>query len=122
LARSDAAAGIALADSALKLAEECELRRYLPEALNLKGKALLMLNKIKEAKVILDQARLAAENIGSRRLLWQIIALQAELESENDELLRLKAEAREIVDYIANRITPDNLRASFLRFAALSGV
>jgi tetratricopeptide (TPR) repeat protein len=122
LARSDVPAGIALAASALKLSEECKLRRYLPEALFLKGKALFMHNDIKEAKITLEQARIEAKNLGSRRLLWQIIAFLAEIEGENDESLGLKAEAREIVDHIANHITPDNLRASFLRFAALSGV
>jgi hypothetical protein len=57
-----------------------------------------------------------------RRSLWQIIATQAELESDKAQSLSLKAEARQTVQYIADHIAPADLRESFLRCAALSGI
>jgi tetratricopeptide (TPR) repeat protein len=122
LAQSDVSAGIALTESALELAQGCKLGRYIPEALFLKGELLFLQGDLQAAKLTLEQARTAAGNLGSRRLLWQIIATLAELESDKELSLGLIAEAREIVGYIANHITPDDLRESFLRLAALGGV
>ena len=122
LARSDVSAGIALAESALELAQGCKLGHYLPEALFLKGEILFLQGDLQAAKLTLEQARTAAGNLGSRRLLWQIIATLAELESDKELSLGLIAEAREIVGYIANHITREELRESFLRLAALGGV
>ncbi len=122
LAQSDIPAGIALADSALELSQECKLGRYLPEALLLKGKLLFLQSDFQGAKITLEQARTAVKSLGSRRLLWQIIASLAELESEKELSLGLKAEAREIVDYIANHITPVNLRESFLHSVEKAGL
>ncbi len=119
LARSDYAAGIALAESALNLAQDCKLGRYLPEALFLRGKLHFQQGDFQGAKNALDQARAAANNLGSRRLLWQIMAILAELESDKDKSQNLKAEARNIAAFIANHITPANLRLSFQRLTAL---
>ena len=122
LARADYTAGITLADSALELSQECKLERYLPEALLLKGKLLFLQNDFPGAKIALEKARTEAEKLGSRRLLWQIIANLAELESDEERSMALKAKAREIVHYIADHITPEDLRASFLGSAAVSVV
>jgi hypothetical protein len=122
LARDDYTAGIALADSALELSQACKLGRYLPEALFLKGRLLFLQSDIPEAKPVLEQARTAAGNLGSRRLLWQIIANLAELESDKARSGALKAEAREIVHYIANHIAREDLRQSFLRSTAVSAL
>ena len=122
LARSDYSAGIAFAELALNIAQECKLGRYLPEALFLKGKLLSLQGDLQRAKNALEQARVEANNLGSRRLLWQIIATLAELESDKEKSQGLKAEARNIVAYIANHITPENLRLSFQRLTALGEV
>ncbi len=122
LARADFSAASSLADSALQLAQDCKLGRYLPEALFLKGKLLFLCNEIKEAKIILEQARTEAKRLGSRRLLWQIFVTLADLESDEELALGIKAEAREIVQYIADHITSKDLRESFLRSTALSGL
>jgi hypothetical protein len=55
------------------------------------------------------------------RKLWQIIANLAALAPDKELSIGLKAEAREIIQYIANQITPEDLRQSFPRFAALVG-
>lgn len=122
LARSDLPTAITLADSALQLAQECKLGRYLPEALFLKGKLLFLKGDVQAAKVFLEQARNAANDLGSRRLLWQIIGMLAELESDNDLALGLKAEAHAIVQYIADHIASIDLRESFLRSTVSAGI
>ncbi len=122
LARADITGALALADSAIEFIHQNKLAQYLPEALFLKGKCILKHGDRQEAKVTLEQARIDANNLGSRRLLWQIIATLAELESDKAQSLSLKAEARQTVQYIADHITPRDLRESFLRCAALSGI
>ncbi len=118
LARGDYTTGIAIANSAIELTHQNKLDQYLPEALFLKGKCLLLQGSLGEAKIILEQACSEAKKLGSRLLLWQIIASLAELESDQALAPGLKTEAREIVDYIANHITRPDLRESFLRYAA----
>ncbi len=122
LARDDFSAGIALADSALELSQECKLGRYLPEALFLKGKLLFLQGDFKGQRLLSSRLGPAAKNLGSRRLLWQIIATLAELESDKERSRALKTEAREIVDYIVNHITRENLRQSFLRSTTVSAL
>jgi tetratricopeptide (TPR) repeat protein len=118
LARTDFKTGAALADEAVAIIRQKKLGQYLPEALYLKGKAHFMLGDLQEAKIELEQARTAAEKLGSRRLLWPIIANLAELETDKTLSGALKEEAREIVQYIAGHIARENLRESFLQFAA----
>jgi tetratricopeptide (TPR) repeat protein len=122
LARGDYSNGLSLADSAVAFTRENSLGRYLPEDLFLKGKMHFLQGDSAAAKGALDQARLAAENAGSRRLLWQITALLADLESDPELSAALKAEARLIVQSIADHITRPDLRAAFLASASVSAV
>ena len=115
LARSDLSSANTLADSAIQLAQECKLGRYLPEALFLKGKLLYLTGDAQGARVSLEQSRTVANELGSRRLLWQIIDILAQIEPDKDRSLELKADAQTIVQYIADHITPKELRESFLR-------
>jgi tetratricopeptide (TPR) repeat protein len=115
LARADFTGAAELADSAIDLARQNELGHHLPEALFLKGKAYFNQGDRLQAKNALEQARRAAEKLGSRYLLWQIIAILAELETDKDLAMKLKTEARQIVDYIAGHITRQELRQAFLR-------
>jgi predicted ATPase len=120
MAQADFSAGIALADSTIEITRKYKLGQYLPEALFLKGKFHFMQGDAQEAKIALDQARTEAENLGSRRLLWQIIAALAELESDKDLSVALRTESREIVDSIANSITRKDLREAYIRSTELS--
>jgi tetratricopeptide (TPR) repeat protein len=122
LARADFTAAVALADSAVDLARQNKLGHHLPEALFLKGKAYFCLGDLQEAKNALEEALTAAEKLGSRYLLWQIIAILAEIETDQERSIKLKAEARQIVDYIADHITRKDLHEAFLRFAGVSVV
>ena len=122
LAQTDYSAGLLLADSAIEITRANKLSRYLPEALFLKGKCLFIQGDLQQAKTALEQARGEAENLGSRRLLWQIIMTLAEVEADKGRSEALIAEARAIVEYIANHISRKDLRESFLRFAAVCAV
>ncbi len=66
------------------------------------------------AKSAFEQARLAAEAMGSRRLSWQILAAAAEIEPDPEKSAGMKAQAREIIQFIADHITGDELRAGFM--------
>ena len=122
LAQANYTEGITLADSALEFMRQYKLGQYLSEVLYLKGMCLLLQGNLQVSRITLEQARTAAKDLGSRRLLWQIIANLAELEPDRAQADSLKAEALEIVDYIANHITRPNLRESFLGFVALGGM
>jgi tetratricopeptide (TPR) repeat protein len=118
LARSDFSAAGALADSAVELTRQYGLEQFLPEALFLKGRCHLLQRDQQEAKRLLEQARRAAETLGSRRLLWQIFAALAELEPDDEQSAALRAKSGEIIQAIANTITPLALKEAFLRSAA----
>ena len=69
-----------------------------------------------------EQARLAAETMGSRRLLWQILAALAEIESDSGKSAALKAQAREIIQFIADHIANNEFRALFLQSEGVSAL
>ena len=77
LARKDHAQAIAIIDPVLEDSQQFKVGQYLPEALFLKGRAHLMNGEKDVAKAAFEQARLSAETIGSRRLLWHILAALA---------------------------------------------
>jgi hypothetical protein len=118
LARSDISAATALAGSAVELTRQFGLGQYLPEALLLQGKCHLLQGNQQEAKNALEQACSAAETLGSRRLLWQVYSALADLEPEADHSMALRAKSGEIIQAIADSITPPELKEAFLRSAA----
>ncbi len=115
LARKDHAQAIAIIDPVVKDSQRFKVGQYLPEALFLKGQAHLMNGEKDVAKAAFEQARLSAETLGSRRLLWQILAALAGVESDPGKSAALKAQAREIIQFIADHITSDELRSLFMR-------
>jgi tetratricopeptide (TPR) repeat protein len=78
---------------------------YLAEALWLQGKACLALEKVEQASDALEEAVLAAEYTGERTVLWQVLAMLADLKtmSGNElEAKKLRERSLEIVSYIAD--------------------
>jgi hypothetical protein len=71
------------------------------------------LGQLEAARKTLLEARAAAEAIGSRRMLWQILFALSQLEMDPTEAKVLREQAREIINYIADH-TPLDLRTSFL--------
>jgi predicted ATPase len=114
LARKDPTQAIAILDPALEHIQRSKINQY-SEALYLKGQAHLMKGEGDLAKAQFEQAQLAAEALGSRWLLWQILAVLAEVESDKVKSLALKIKAREITQFIADHIHADEMRSLFLQ-------
>jgi predicted ATPase len=114
LAMQDYPQVVALIDELVVRIHQAEVYTFLPEALYLKGKALLAQGQGAKAGTALTEARTAAQELGSRRTLWPILFALSQLETDPDKAARLGHEAREIVEYIADNAGSDELRASFL--------
>ena len=113
----DYARVLALADEALPLLREAGIRLFLTDALYLKGRALLALNRVEEGRDTLTDARVLAEAIGSRRTLWRILAALSEIEAgrgNRSEAEALRRQAVAIIDFIVDHCPPE-LRAPFLK-------
>ncbi len=116
LAKKDFARTVSVADDLIAKIRKYGFRMFLPEALSLKGTALVSQNKMDEASENFSLARAEAEALGSRRALWPILLTQSEIEAARrnpSQAQTLRAQAREIVEYIAEHAPPD-LRVSFL--------
>jgi hypothetical protein len=120
LARKDATQAIAIIDPVVKDSQQFKVGEYISEALFLNGKAHLLNGEQDLAKSSFEQARLAADANGSRRLLWQILAALAEVESDNGKTAALKAQARQIIQFIAGHIHDDAMRSQFLQSEGVS--
>lgn len=117
LARGEFQDAAARADdlSAYLIRRDCRLFR--PDAAYLKAQALVAGGEEDQALTVLDRARADAESLGARRMLWQILALSAEVEARRGNEAasrRLRERARETVSYIAEH-SPEDLRATFLK-------
>jgi DNA-binding SARP family transcriptional activator/predicted ATPase len=103
------------------------LRRYgmrsrLPEALYMQGKALSGLGHIEAVRDRYREARVEAEQMGSRRPLWRILSALGEMEHAGTQAMRLRQRAREIVETIASQIEQAELRVSYLNLAEVRAV
>ena len=117
LARNDYTGVVALVDEGVPLVRQRGMRAFLPDALGFKGKALLALGRVDEARAVLDEARAEAEAIGSRRALWPILTALSRIETQQGrvgEAESLRDQARQHVDFIAEQAGSPELRASFL--------
>jgi len=117
IAKGDFAQAEAHADDLLGLLRGGHIRLWLPDALELKARALRALGEAGPARQSLDEARQEAESLGSRRILWRILADLSEMEREAGhpaEADALAKRAAQIVSYIAEHISAPDLRQSFL--------
>ena len=111
-------------DKALERAEELliylarfQIRPFRPDALHLKGLALLAQDRPEEARAILAEARSEAEELGCRPILWQILVALAETEEklgDENQSASLRHQAWELITALANSITNDDHRSTFL--------
>jgi hypothetical protein len=129
LARQEHARVIELMHEFIARLRKYGVRPALPDALLLKGKALLAQNRMDEAREALTRSRAEAEALGSRRALWPALAALADPRLDRGEAGRgnateaqtLRQQAREIIHYIADHSPPD-LRASFLNLPEVRAV
>lgn len=112
---------VAVTDDLLATLRQLGMGIYIPQALYLQGQALLALGQAETGRNRLLEAQTEAETIGSRRMLWQILATLAELETDPTEAERLRRQTREIVKYIADH-TPADWRDSFLALPKVQAV
>jgi tetratricopeptide (TPR) repeat protein len=89
-------------------------RTYIPQALYLQAQALLALGQDDAARDVLQEACVEAEAIGSRRTLWSILFALSQPHTDPSEAERLRQQAQEIIQSIADHIGNPELRASFL--------
>lgn len=117
LARGDPARAVGLAEEMMAKIRRFDYRIYLPDALYLWSQALLAAGQADAAGRRLQEARREAEALNARWPLWQVLAAQAQIEREQENIAvaaSLRAQAGEIVAYIADRAGSDQMRASFL--------
>jgi tetratricopeptide (TPR) repeat protein len=125
LARQEYARTVSLMDELIAAMHDAGARVYLPEALYLRGQALLAQGHIDTAQAALAEARAEAEAMGARRMLWQILAALAEIESRRGhvaEAENLRAQAREVIAFIADHAGTPDLRTSFLNLPDVRAV
>jgi ATP/maltotriose-dependent transcriptional regulator MalT len=125
LAKHDTPRAVAVIDELLARLRQIGMRSFLADALYLKGRALHAQGKIAEAHVVLTEARVETEALGSRRMLWQILAALSQIEAERGhpaEARQLQQQARDTLAYIVEHISPPDLRASFLNQPAVHAI
>jgi tetratricopeptide (TPR) repeat protein len=116
LARENWAGAVLSAHEFIGYLELRGMRYLLPEARLLLGQAQMALGRQDEAMGALQTARAEAEALGSRRLLWPMLAALADIAGRRGEAGagELVQQARQMVDYIAGRAPTPALRQSFL--------
>jgi len=112
---------IAIADEIIEYMRQFKLGQVLPDILIVKGKAHWILGDRERAYEAFVQAHSAAEALGSRRMMWQILTALAEVEEDAVQASVFRTQAQEIVQYIADH-TPPELRESFLAQAVRADI
>ncbi len=112
--RGDYARAMAATDDLLVRLRRYGMRSLLPEVLYLQGKALSGLGQEEAARDRLVDARVEAEKMGSRRILWRVLSALSQIEDDLTRAEALRQRACEIVRTIADHIDQAALRASFL--------
>jgi tetratricopeptide (TPR) repeat protein len=116
LAAGDSSKAIERIDQMLSLARAAGRRLYLPEALLLRGRALLAQSALTQAGENLQEAHQWADQLGSRRVLWQILLEQSRLAAKSgdpDRAEQLRAAAGQAVIQLTASISNPDLRRSF---------
>ncbi len=121
LAQKDYATALELIDTLLDRMHRIKMRAFVPEALYLKGQAFLGQGKTDRALKAWREARAEAEAMGSRRMLWQILAASSKIEAQcgnEAQAAELRSRALEIIGYIAEH-SPPEMRDSFLELPSV---
>ncbi len=117
LARGEHARAVEIADMILDQLRGLEVRLLAADALLLKGRSLASAGMAEEAKRVLGEARLEAETRGHRRVLWEILRELGEIldvQGNAEAARELRAEARRLVEWMAESVEEKELRSSFL--------
>jgi DNA-binding SARP family transcriptional activator/predicted ATPase len=121
LARGEYEAALAAGERLMGYLQQTGLQPFRSDALYIQGRALWALDRTGEARTVLEAARQEAERLHTRRNLWEILAAQAQMAAAQWEVemaVGLRHQAGEVIQFIADHIEEDELRAGFLREAA----
>lgn len=116
LAEGDYQAAARTAERLVEYGRARHIRQAEALALTGYGQALAALGELDRAAARVDEARALAEQTGARFSLWKVLAVLADIEQRrgnNERAALLRAQARAVIDYIAER-TPEGLRDSLL--------
>jgi hypothetical protein len=116
LAHNDLARTVQVMANRVTRLRQLGIQQSLPEALWIQARALRALGKTEQAIELLHQARVVAEGMQARRLLWQIYAMLSEIEKvrgNTAESEMFNRQAREVIGFIVDH-TPPEFRESFL--------
>lgn len=102
--------------------ERTSLRRHIPRTLYLQSRVRRAQNRPQEERALLEQARAEAKAHNARWDLWQILAALAETEPDPAAAQSLRAESRDILQYIFDHISDESLRASFLHLPNVQSI
>ena len=117
LARGDAAKALALGDECLALATENGSTKVIVKAHRLRGQALLAEGRLDSAEHELNTALEMARQVANPPQLWRTFASLGELRQAQGraaDARRAYGEALAIIDRVANSLTDESLRATFL--------
>jgi class 3 adenylate cyclase/tetratricopeptide (TPR) repeat protein len=124
-ARGNHVEAVEIADEVIAWLHRHELRQFLPAALLLKSRELIASERPEEADSLLREARSRAEDMGYRRLLWEIdreLSGVAADRGDVGEAAALRAEAASIISAITETIDDAELRTSFLALPDVAAV
>ena len=125
LAQGQPEEAASVADEYFAYLQETKLRPFRPDALYVKGRALLDQGRLTEARETLTQARREAEALNAQRTLWRILAALAETSEglgNSDRAAELRSEAADAIRYIVDHVDDEDLQESFLRRPAVRAV
>jgi DNA-binding SARP family transcriptional activator len=120
LARGEAEAALAVGERLLAYLQQTGIQPFHSDALYIQGRALWALDRAGEAQTALAAAQQEAERLRARRILWEILAAQAEMaaaQGETETAVDLRRQAEAVIQSIADHIEEEDLRAGFLRAA-----
>lgn len=103
---------------------QSHIRVGLADTLFLQAEGLRAQGETTQALELLKQARAEAEALQVRHILWQILAMQSEIELQGGntaEAEACRAQAKALVEYIAQH-SPAELRQSFLNLPRVRAV
>lgn len=121
----DYVAAYTFSEKVLTLLLEQNLRLYISDFYYFQGQALLGLNRMDEARVVLEKALPLLRDTGGRWHFWEIAGLLADLEEQagnEDVAADLLQEARAVLNYILEHIPKSELRASFVGLPEVRGM
>jgi tetratricopeptide (TPR) repeat protein len=113
---------VEMSEECISQLENSGLQGYLPDFYYNLGLGLVGKGNLSKGLEALSKARSIAQDVGLRRILWQILAAMAdvvEVQGDALEANTLRNQAREVVNYLANNIGDDVLKDSFQSIPAV---